>query len=312
MLVGLGRIGLLYDLDLPSHYCYTHARAFSGHPRFQLVAGVDPDADRRGLFESRYQRKSYASTAEALAEHAPDVAVIAVATDDHSAATVAALEGLSVVAVLCEKPLAYRPDDARRIAAACADRGARLFVNYVRRSDPSVIDIRRRLDSGEIRGPFKGICWYAKGFLHNGSHFVNLLAFWLGPAEKAQLIEKHDRAAGWDADVDARIIFRSGVVQFMSVPDTLAHYGVELIAASGRIRYDGDRIYWTPASGPAAADQVLSQVTEALPDSMPQYQWHVADQLAAALDGAPANICDAREALETLDSMHAVIQQVIS
>ena len=31
-----------------------------------------------------------------------------------------------------------------------------------------------------MRPPIKGVCWYSKGLLNNGSHFINLLEFWLG------------------------------------------------------------------------------------------------------------------------------------
>src|SRR4026207_202026 len=55
MIVGLGRIGMEYDLELdPSRYVYSHARAFSQHPAFRLVAGVDPAPERRRMFEAAY------------------------------------------------------------------------------------------------------------------------------------------------------------------------------------------------------------------------------------------------------------------
>jgi hypothetical protein len=48
LLVGLGQIGLGYDLALdPDRYIYTHSRALSRHPKFRLLVGVDPDAGFR-------------------------------------------------------------------------------------------------------------------------------------------------------------------------------------------------------------------------------------------------------------------------
>ena len=34
--------------------------------------------------------------------------------------------------------------------------------------------------NGEIQGPIKGVAWYSKGIVNNGSHLINLLEYWLG------------------------------------------------------------------------------------------------------------------------------------
>ena len=43
MVVGLGQIGMEYDLSLSDDkYVYTHASAFSTHTNIELSCGVDP------------------------------------------------------------------------------------------------------------------------------------------------------------------------------------------------------------------------------------------------------------------------------
>ena len=79
--------------------------------------------------------------------------------------------------ILCEKPLAYDLDEAGEMVEACESAGVKLFVNYMRRADPGAIEIKARIESGQIATPIKGVAWYSKGFLHNGSHFFNLLEF---------------------------------------------------------------------------------------------------------------------------------------
>ena len=41
--------------------------------------------------------------------------------------------------------------------------GIDLFVNYIRRTDPGVVEIKRRIDSGEISTPVKVKCLVFKG-----------------------------------------------------------------------------------------------------------------------------------------------------
>jgi predicted dehydrogenase len=62
----------------------------------------------------------------------------------------------------------------------CQDNDIQLIVNYMRNSLPDSIEIKSKIDSGEYAGHVKGMVWYAKGLIHNGSHFLNLLKYWMG------------------------------------------------------------------------------------------------------------------------------------
>ena len=85
LIIGLGQIGMGYDLhhnDATSQI-YTHARAFSQHPDFSLIAAVDPDKNLRETFEQKYQCPAYAKVDEALKSHKPHLVIIAVPTQYH-------------------------------------------------------------------------------------------------------------------------------------------------------------------------------------------------------------------------------------
>ena len=42
VIVGLGNIGLLYDLNnIKKHFFASHSKTFNYHPNFKIVAGVD-------------------------------------------------------------------------------------------------------------------------------------------------------------------------------------------------------------------------------------------------------------------------------
>ena len=194
---------------------------------------------------------------------------------------------------------------------SCEDRNVPLFVNYMRRADPGVIEIKNRIARGEIATPVKGVAWYSKGFFHNGSHFFNLLEYWLGSMQGATVVDRGRRWDNVDPEPDARVAFANGTISFLAAREEhFSHYTVELVTANGRLRYDdgGESIEWRPARpDPAFAGYFSLSVPESIASGMSRYQWHVADQLAAALAGRPYHLCTGTEALTTLTAMHEVL-----
>lgn len=314
LLVGLGQIGMGYDLHLDSREAvYTHARALSRHPRFDLIAGVDPDAERCQLFEKTYGCPAYRDVDSALVRHAAAVVTIACPTQFHGAVLRQVLGRGTPRVILCEKPLSQDVNDAEAMAQSCAERGVTLYVNYTRRSDPGVIEIKKRLDSGQMGTPAKGVAWYSKGFLHNGSHLFNLAEYWLGPMENAEVLDPGRLWNDIDPEPDVRVTFSRGTIVFLAArEEAFSHHTVELLAPNGRLRYDrrGEIIEWQPARPYPhfPGYTALSSDTEPIASGRGRYQWHVVEQLAAAIDGRDFHLCSGVEALTTLRSMRRIIE----
>jgi predicted dehydrogenase len=316
LIIGLGQIGMGYDLGLDSAGAiYSHARAFSVHPAFTLSGAVDPSPEQRALFESHYHgHAAYTDTESALAAGSPDVVVIASPTDRHSAILSTVLSHSNPRAILCEKPLAYDLTEARNMVEACEAKGVSLFVNYMRRADPGAIEVRKRIENASISPPIKGVAWYSKGFLHNGSHFFNLLEYWLGAFVRATVMEPGRLWDNNDPEPDVEVEFERGKVSFLAAwEESFSHYTIELLSPSGRLRYDqgGEHITWqaTHCDPNFSGYRALSTEPELIANGMNRYQWHVADQLADALAEKPQNLCTGRQALATLEAMHQIIRQ---
>lgn len=316
LIIGLGQIGMGYDLhhgDANSQI-FTHARAFSQHPDFFLIAAVDSNMKLRETFQQKYQCPSYAKVDDALKSHKPHLVIISVPTQYHYAILHQVLEKSEPLSVLCEKPLSYSLDEASSMVELCAKNNVNLYVNYMRRSDPAVIEIKRRLDSGEIAAPVKGTCWYSKGFQHNGSHFFNLLEFWLGPFESAEILEAGRLWDDSDPEPDVRLIFSRGTVVMLSAwEEKFSHYGIELLSTNGRLRYEqgGKSVYWQGLQGDKNFDgyTTLNNETKTIDTGMERYQWHVAEQLVSAFNGDEYQLCTGAEALKTLHNIHSIIDK---
>jgi predicted dehydrogenase len=313
LIIGLGQIGMEYDLNIPiDQAVFSHARAFFIHPAFEILGAVDPSSEKRSSFTQKYDKPAFADIAEALHRTNPQVVVIASPTDFHKANLVEVLSLSSPLAILCEKPLANNISDARLMIDLCEQSGVDLFVNYMRRSEPGSIKVKDLIYNGLIEVPIKGIAWYSKGFLHNGSHLFNLLEFWLGAYQRSTLVSAGRHWQDFDPEPDVFVEFEKGSIIFLAAwEESFSHYTIELLSHSGRLRYEkgGEHITWqaTYADPSFKGYTILNDSPELIPNSMNRYQWHVTDQLSKALDGQTASICSGIEALTTLEYMHQII-----
>jgi len=315
LVIGLGQVGMGYDLELdPSAAVHSHARAFSQHPAFELSGGVDASEARCSLFVSHYNSSAFCDLHEALDVINPVVVVIATPTETHSRVLHQVLAHSKPKLILCEKPLAYDLVAASNMLSACKGAGVDIYVNYIRRADPGVLEVKARIDSSAIKLPVKGNVWYSKGFLNNGSHFFNLLEFWLGQFVRATVLETGRLWDAWDPEPCVQVEFENGKVIFQSGwGENFSHNTLELLSPSGRLRYEegGSSISWQSLQKHPtfAGYKILVPEPESIINDMKCYQWNVVDQIACALNGEKHNLCDGREALRTLEAMHKIIDQ---
>ena len=311
--IGLGQIGMGYDLALPPSYILSHARAYAVHDAFCLVAGIDLSEERRRKFEETYLTPAYADFAEVPIE--VDLVVLATPTDTH-------LDGIRNIlghhaprVILCEKPLANTPAEAKEMVALCAARGIHLFVNYMRRCEPGAREIRRRILERAIIPPVKGVVWYSKGLMHNGSHFIDLLQHWLGPITETPHIFGARSYGIDDVEADIRLTFQNGEVLFLSCDEKkFSHHTVELISPSGRLRYEdgGAEIVWQPAQ----QSPVLGAYRELGPKTMitsdlQRALFHVAEEIHQVVTKHNQNtvLCDGSAGLHTVATIAEIMHR---
>lgn len=295
-MVGLGRVGLGYDYDVAdTGAVLTHAAAFAAHPRFELVAGADPDADARERFTHKFGVPAVADQTEL-----PEVDVAAIATPAalHRAGVEQSL-ARGARAIVCEKPLAATIEDGEAIVAACRDAGAPLAVNYMRRFDPALAALREQLAAGAIGDVRAGVAWYPHGLLENGSHMVDLVDFLLGPVERAEVTAA-------DAESPAARLEAGGVVVHLLPAPTapLNVFQLELLGTGGALRYlqSGMTYSLHRTTRPAALPhvEVIDADGEQHATGLQRYGLQVLDAVAGHLDGGAPLPSDGESALRAL------------
>ncbi len=127
-----------------------HARLLQASPRVAFAGAVDPAGDRFGVLPD--PSVVHASIAGLLAAGPLDFAVVAVPTEEH----LPAVRELCAagVHVLVEKPLAATEADVLAVIEAVSDAGLHGAVGHVERCNPALLELRRRLNAGEIGRPF--------------------------------------------------------------------------------------------------------------------------------------------------------------
>lgn len=125
-----------------------HARIFAEMPETHLTAVADIDAAASGAVAHTYRATAYADYETMLAREAPDIVSIAVPTRLHRVVAVAALEAGCHVFV--EKPLSLSVADGQAILDAAQRSQHILAVGHVERFNPAVIELKRRLNSGQL------------------------------------------------------------------------------------------------------------------------------------------------------------------
>lgn len=313
--VGLGAIGLGFDADAPpGERVQTHSRAFSEHPGFELVAGADPAPEARSRFTARYGAHAYATLDALLAVQQVDVIAIAAGTSAHRG-----LVERSVAArpraILCEKPLAPDARDGVAMVEAAAREGVLLAVNYNRRFDPGIAELRARLDAGEFGEIRKGVVWYAKGLANNGSHYLDLLDHLLGEARDPRLVRPGRRLANGDIEPDFVVHFGDAPVYFLAGRhEDYSHGGFDLFGSKGRIQYDAggrDVRTWLGAQDAEFSGYVTLRETPNLArNDVERYQWHVACALHAALESGMPPVSTGASALRSLRLVDALNMEI--
>jgi predicted dehydrogenase len=288
--VGLGNVGLRYDLDVKNGERVTsHARAFASHPGYRLVGGVDPEEEGRRLLEQHYNVPAFPDIASLRsAGIEPDVWSISTPTALH-ATVFDEIVALRPAAILCEKPLADRVSDAERMVASAEACGCKVAVNYMRRFEPGVLALRKRIADGELGEIYKGVAWYSKGLLNNGSHVVDLLSFLLGAGGSIQMIQAGRTWGGYDPEPDICVCFGSARVMLLAAREECFSYcHIDLVGTAGMVSYmnGGHRIELrrTHVDPVLPGYTLLDEEAEVLPTDLKRYQWHSVDALYRHLE----------------------------
>ncbi len=130
-----------------------HARVFGEMAGVELAAVVDNDESRVEQATRGRTLRGYTDYRRMLDEERIDLLTIAVPTRLHLDVGAHVIE--RGVPLLIEKPLAATLDEGRRLRDLAAAAGVLMTAGHIERFNPAVIELKRRLQAGELGRVFQ-------------------------------------------------------------------------------------------------------------------------------------------------------------
>ena len=243
--IGLGRIGMLYDNPKYPKQIWSHTKAISKSKDFKLHCGIDSNPENLNIFKNRYKKITALKSISDLTENDNiDLCIISTPAKDHYNSIKKLLKKIKPKMIICEKPIEYNIQNSIKILNLCKKNNVKLVVNYIRRCDPSALKIKKIINykQKKIKNFYAhGTIRYSKGLLENGSHFIDLAIYWFGKINKIEKMKKQK-----NFDYDFILFFEKAKITFLSCNiQNFQNFSIELFLNDSRLRYDhsGNEIF---------------------------------------------------------------------
>jgi predicted dehydrogenase len=229
-IIGAGKIASGFDApDSPD--ILSHAHACRQSPAFCLAGFYDSDLGRAKEAAKKWSCRAYLALEAALSEAE---VVICCVPDVYHGQMLMEISNYQPRLVIAEKPLAVSVAEGEAIRRIYHGR-IPLLINYSRRFLPEFHSLRE-----EIRqyGKFlKGVGYYGKGILHNGSHMIDLLGFLFGGVQCLEVFPGEIPDFAGDASKDLALQVQGALFYMLAVDSrAVTVFELELFFEKARVR----------------------------------------------------------------------------
>ena len=170
VVVGLGKIGMMYDFKKKNHY-NNHCQALETHKNFNLIAAVDKDKHKKKKFQKNFKLPFFTDLNKAFKETKPNLIIISTPTiQNDKLFDYIKKNNITPKIFLIEKPGSYNYDNFKKFIIFCKKKKIRLALNYQRSFCDSLSIFNKFLRSGE---KIKIYVYYKKSFYNSCSHYIN-------------------------------------------------------------------------------------------------------------------------------------------
>ncbi|PKN52259.1 MAG: gfo/Idh/MocA family oxidoreductase [Deltaproteobacteria bacterium HGW-Deltaproteobacteria-13] len=125
-----------------------HARVLMDIPDIQVMGIADKNIINARMVADKYGLPVYEDHNQLFDECSPDAVIIAVPTTLHKEIAMDAVK--RGIHVLIEKPIASTTDEAEEIIKMADQNHVTVAVGHIERFNPAVIELKKRIDAGEL------------------------------------------------------------------------------------------------------------------------------------------------------------------
>ena len=178
-IIGLGNIGLLYDIDRnnDSKEFLSHTRSTFFHKNFEIKYLIDKDLSKLELARNKYGNQIEYKTELGL-DYIPTEIIVLASVPSVNAYYLDKLKSIDCVKLfLIEKPFLNRLETISNYKKIIK----KSYVNYFRKSIPYFKNLKKDIDKKMFGNLIAVNVYYSKGLSNNGSHLIDLINYFFGP-----------------------------------------------------------------------------------------------------------------------------------
>lgn len=209
--IGLGQMGLMYDLELKREKPSSHALAYFLNPVIELVAAADVRPEQKGLLQQVVpDALFYTDIVEMFKRHPVDIVSICTPPTGRLQLLKSVLEMANPRVIFCEKPVAGNTNEAEQIIDLLKSRGSLLIPNLSRRWNTGILEIHETIKKQQY-GPLRKIhLRYTRGIYNTGSHIFDLVRFFAGGIQQVQVTEQVPTSSDLGGEPSFSFTFTAG------------------------------------------------------------------------------------------------------
>ncbi|WP_321777728.1 Gfo/Idh/MocA family protein [Sulfurimonas sp.] len=239
-LIGIGNIGYTYDMSVDKKSALSHAKAIYLHDDFELKYIVDMQDSYKDKIIDMFPKANFYNNWKDILDKNIDILVIALPTHLHYSC-LNDFKKKDIKYFIVEKPL-FDNSENIDLPKEIEDK---IIVNYFRRFEPLLIDIKNNISKGIYGKPIKVLNKYAKGLKHNGSHNIDLMNYFFKDLQiqNVKILDKINDYSSEDNTYDLFIKVESQEnefsIFFIGGDETkYSIFEIELIFENTRIKID--------------------------------------------------------------------------
>lgn len=202
LIVGAGQIAGGFD-DMSDECILTHAHAYTKNSNINLLGFYDTNAAQAEFMAKKWNTKAFNSLQKA---QSVDIVSICVPDEYHTQTTLKVANLLKPKLIFLEKPICKNKKDIELLREVKIP----ILVNYSRRFCQSFRNLAQKIKNNEFGKYQCGNAFYTKGFIHNGSHMMDLLFLLLGKIVKCEIFNSFYDFYDDDATKSAILSFENG------------------------------------------------------------------------------------------------------
>ena len=203
-----------------------HARVYAQMEGVNLAALADADPDTVQSIARTYKATPYTDYREMLAREQLDIVTVAVPTRLHQEVALAAIA--AGAHILIEKPLAFSIAECQTMIAAADAAGVILGVGHIERFNPAILELKRRLEAGELGrvfqvrsrrvGPFPSRIADVGVVFDLATHELNIMEYLIGaPIQNLYAETEQEIHAGHEDLLSGLLKFANGAVGVLDI-----------------------------------------------------------------------------------------------